>query len=216
VVAVVPAPAPETVVVAPKGADGSVEIHIATKELVTLEHRAGPGTPWQFGCETPCDARLPGADEYRVVGSGVNESKPFVLTTPKGDVVKISVAPGVKSKAKIGEVLTFTGAVMAVGALVIGIGASDPNSVFTSNGGNNTNNYNWNVIAVGTTIGVVGLVTGIVGGAYWYDNSSTRVAGDVQGDQPARGSAEPRYQTGMRVNAPSAPVYGAPIFSASF
>ena len=183
-------------------------------ELVTLEHRTGPGAPWERGCETPCDARLPGADEFRIVGQGVNESEPFSLTTPKGDVVKIHVSPGLKSRAKIGEVMTFTGAVLFVGALVVGIGASDPGATFNANG--TTNNYNWNVIAVGTTIGVAGLVTGILGGSWWYDNSRTRVAGDVQADQPARGGLEPRYQTGLRLAGPEIPIYGAPLFTTSF
>ncbi len=196
------------------GADGLVQIHIETKELVTLEHRSGPTAPWQHGCETPCDTRLPGADEFRVVGNGVNESEPFSLTTPKGDVVKIHVAPGLKSRARIGEILTFTGAVLVVGALVVGIGASDPGATFPANG--QTDNYNWNVIAVGTGVAVVGLVSGILGGAWWYDNSHTRVAGDVQGDQPARGGLEPRYQTGMRMAGPAMPSYTAQLFSTSF
>jgi hypothetical protein len=208
---VVASAAPSTPV---ESTEGLVEIHIATKELVTLEHRSGPGAPWQFGCQTPCDKKLPGADEFRAVAEGAVDSEPFNLTTPKGDTVKIHVAPGLKSKAKVGEYMTFTGAVLFVGALVVGIGASDPSATFNANG--STNNYNWNVIAVGTAIGVAGLATGIVGGAWWYDNSSTRVAGDIQGAQPARGGLEPHYQTGMRMNGPSAPVYGAPLFSASF
>ena len=195
------------------GADGTVQVHIATKELVTLEHRS-PGGAWQRVCETPCDARVPGGDEFRIVGEGINDSQPFSLTTPKGDVVKIHVAPGIKRKAKIGEYMTFTGAVLFVGALVVGIGAADPGSTFQANG--STNNYNWDVIAVGTAIGVVGAVSTILGGAWWYDNSQTRVAGDVQGDQPARGGLEPRYQTGLRVSAPAAPMYSAPILSATF
>ncbi len=60
---VVEAPAGSTVVVttvpaapAAQAGDGLVKIHIATKELVSLEHRSGPGAPWQFACETPCDS----------------------------------------------------------------------------------------------------------------------------------------------------------------
>jgi hypothetical protein len=198
------------------GADGKVRVHIQTKELVTLEHRSGPDAPWEHGCETPCDVRLPAADEYRVVGIGLNESVPFSLTAPNGDVVTIHVAPGIKSRAKTGEIMTFTGAVLLVGAVVVGIGASDPGKTFQANGV--TDNYNWDVIAVGTTVAVAGLITGILGGAWWYDNSHSRVAGDVQqgADQPARGSNEPRYLTGMRMGAPNIQAYTAPLFSTTF
>ena len=204
---------------APKPADGLVKVHIQTKELVTIEHRRGPEAAWEHGCETPCDARLPANDEYRIVGNGVVDSPTFLLTSPKGDMVKVHVAPGIKSKAKVGEILTFTGAVLVVGALVVGIGSADPGSVFSSNGGNNTDNYNWDVLAVGTGVAVAGIVTGVLGGAWWYDNSHTRIAGDVQeeGTQPAsRGGMEPRYQTGMRFAAPGLQTYSAPIFSTSF
>jgi hypothetical protein len=207
---------------APHAADGLVKIHIMTKELVTLEHRSGANAPWQHACETPCDTRLPPADEYRIVGEGVAESSSFSLTTPKGDEVKIHVAPGLKSKAKIGEVLTFTGAVLVVGAIVVGVGAADPSSVFNASG--QTDNYNWNVIEVATGIAVTGVVAGILGGAWWYDNSHTRVAGDLQeNDQrspppPVRGGLEPAYQTGMRLSGPGlgVPSYTAPLFTTSF
>jgi hypothetical protein len=218
---VIQAPAGSTVVVttvpaapAVVSGDGLVKVHIQTKELVTLEHRSGPGVPWQVACETPCDVRLPATDQYRVVGAGLNESEPFVLATPKGDTVKIHVAPGLRNREKIGEALTITGATLTVGALIVGLVAAEPSSVFQANG--TTNNTNWNVIAVGTTIAVVGLGTGIFGGAWWYDNAHTRVAGDIQGDQPARGAAEPRYQTGMRSVVPNLQTYSATLFTASF
>ncbi len=145
---------------------------------------------------------------------GLNESKPFVLTTPKGDTVKIHVAPGLRQREKIGEALTITGAALTVGALIVGLAAAEPSSVFSSSG--STDNANWNVIAVGTGVAVVGLVTGIFGGAWWYDNAHTRVAGDIQGEPPARGGLEPRYQTGMRVAVPNLPSYSATLFTASF
>jgi len=198
----------------PPAADGLVKVHIATKELVILEHRSGPTAPWTAGCETPCDARLPAADEYRIVGTGVNESEPFVLTAPKGDEVTVHVSPGLKKRERLGEILTISGAVVTIGAVAIGIAAADPSRTFNASG--TTDNYNWNVIAVGTAVAVVGITTGILGGAWWYDNSQTRVAGDVQADPPARGGLEPRYQTGMRMSAPNIATYSATLFSTSF
>jgi len=215
VVAAPPAAAAPAVA-APAGADGLVMVHIQTKELVTLEHRSGPNGAWQVGCETPCDARLPVGDEYRVVGAGVNESGTFALSTPKGDTVKVHVAPALKSRERLGQALTITGAVVTVGALVVGVAASDPGATFSSTTSGATDNYNWNVIAVGTAVALAGLTTAIVGGAFWYDNTETRVAGDVQGQQPARGDIEPRYQTGMRTNGVTLPSYSATLFSTTF
>jgi hypothetical protein len=219
VVEVLPPPPPLPVVIeaplAPVAGDGLVKVHIETKELVTVEHRSGPGAPWQVACETPCDTRLPAADEYRIVGQGLNPSKTFVLTTPKGDTVKVHVAPGLKHREKVGEVLTITGAVVTVGGLIVGLAAASPSSVFQADG--TTNMTNWNVIAAGTTVALAGLVTGILGGAWWYDNAHTRVAGDVQGEPPARGGVEPRFQTGLRSATPATgPVYSTTLFSASF
>jgi len=195
-------------------ADGLVQVHIQTKELVTLEHRSGPGAPWQTACDTPCDTRLPAGDQYRVIGVGINDSDPFALTSPKGDVVSVHVAPGFKKRAKIGEALTIGGGVVLVGAVVIGLVAADPGKTFNPDG--TTNNYNWDVIAVGTGIAVAGLTTAIFGGSWWYNNASTRVAGDVQADQPVHGGLEPRYQTGMRMGGPGIPMYSTSIFSTSF
>ena len=205
-----------TVAVVTPVVDGLVQVHIRTKELVTIQHRRGPDAEWQTACETPCDARLPATDEYRVIGKGLEDSEPFLLTSPKGDVVNINVQPGIKSRARTGEIMTFTGVVVTVGAIVVGIAAANPGDTFSANG--TTNNYNWNVIAGGTTIAVAGLVTGILGGAWWYDNAHTRVAGDVENgkEPPARGGLEPRYQTGMRTPAPNVATYGTTIFSTSF
>jgi hypothetical protein len=194
--------------------DGKVEVHIHTKELVTIEHRASPNDPWETACETPCDARLPAGDQYRVVGEGVNPSETFALTSPTGDVVTIHVAPGLKKRARIGEALTIGGAVVFVGAAVIGLVAANPQGAFSANGA--TDNYNWDVIAVGTGIALAGLTTAIFGGSWWYNNASTRVAGDVQADQPTRGSIDNRYQTGMRMNGPAIPTYSTSVFSTSF
>jgi hypothetical protein len=211
-----PAPSGLASGTAAPAAEGTIKVHIQTKELVTLEHRSGPDASWQHGCQTPCDAQLPAADEYRVIGEGVNESQPFSLTVPKGDTVTIHVSPGLKSKEKTGEIMTITGAVVFVGAVVAGIAAADPSVINQANSTGVTNNYNWNVIAVGTTVALAGLVTGILGGAWWYDNSHTKVAGDVQGDQPVRGGLEPRYQTGLRQTIPNLPSYGTPVLSLSF
>jgi hypothetical protein len=210
-----PGQAPTTVVAAVPVVDGKVEVHIQTKELVTLEHRSGPDGAWQFGCQTPCDTRLPAGDQYRVVGEGLNESEPFALTSPNGDVVKISVSPGLRKRERTGEILTLAGAAVFVGAVVVGLAAANPGSVFQANG--STDNYNWNVIAVGTGVAVAALTTGIVGASWWYDNSRTRVAGDVQGEPPARGANDPRFAPGLRLaGSVMPPAYTATVFTTSF
>ena len=146
--------------------------------------------PWQTACETPCDARLPLGDEYRMVGPGLNDSKPFVLAVGKDGDSKLHFQPGFKRKEKIGEGLAIGGAVLLVGGVIGGLAAASPSSVFNANG--TSNDYNFNVIAVGTGIAVTGLVVGLVGVSYWSDNSSSKVAGDLQGALAARGGTEPR------------------------
>ena len=197
----------------PAVADGLVEVHIQTKELVALEHRTGPDAAWQVACETPCDTRLPAGDEYRVTGRGLNDSEVFALTSPKGNVVRIHVAPGFTKRERIGKIMTIGGGVVLVGAVVIGLAAADPSKTFNADG--STNNYNWNVIAVGTGFALAGLTTAIFGASWWYDNAHTRIGGDIQGEQPAHGGIEPRYQTAFRLGAPSMTA-GTTLFSHSF
>jgi hypothetical protein len=193
-----------------------IQVHIRTKELVVLERRSSADGAWQPACETPCDARLPVGDDYRMVGPGLNDSKVFQLGTGKDGVANLSFRVGQKKKEKIGEYMTIGGAVLFVGGVVGGLAAADPGSIFNSNGGNNSNDYNFNVIAVGTTIAVAGLVTGLVGLSWWTDNSHSLVAGDIQGAPPAKGGIEPRYQTGMRMTGPTTAAYTTTIFSTSF
>lgn len=194
-------------------ADGTVQVHIKTKELVVLERR-GSDNVWTTACETPCDARLPVGDDYRMVGPGLNDSKVFHLGQGKDGVVTLHFRPGVKKKEKTGEYMAIGGGILFVGGVVGGLIAASPSSVFNSSG--TSNDYNFNVIAVGTGIALAGLVTGLVGVSWWVDNSHSLAAGDIQTAQPARGDLEPRVQTGMRMSSPTNAGYTTTIFSTTF
>jgi hypothetical protein len=168
---------------------------------VSLEHRAGPGAAWEHACDSPCDQRLPVADQYRIVGGpDVNESNPFVLDGSKGDRAVLYVAPGTKTRQKIGTGILIGGAIVAVGGAIGGFAASCPSCDF--NQGTSTDNRNWLAIGVGTGLAVVGISASIFGAAWLIDNSHSRVSGAVQAAPPARGANDPVYVTGMRAPMP--------------
>jgi hypothetical protein len=197
-----PAPAAAT-------ADGTVLVHIETHERGNLERRSAPGGAWEFACEAPCDKRLPVGDQYHFVGAGVNESRVFNLDGSRGDRVVLYLGGGDKQREKIGKwTVVGAGALFVAGILTIAIG-SHPSHTFQADG--TTNNSNFNVLAVGTSLIVVGLAGGLFGGAWWYGNSRSHVTGDVLGAPPARGSLPPAQQTGMRMPVPAAQTFEVPV-----
>jgi len=199
--AAAPAPASTTAEAAPASTDGTVLVHIDSSSTVSLERRPGPGAPWEHACDSPCDGRLPVGEQYRVVGTGLNESNPFTIDGSKGDRAVLFVAPGVKSKATIGTGLLIGGAVVVVGSFVFGLVGACPSCTFRQGAATNTTNDD--VIGAATGLGVVGLATGIFGAAWLYDNSHSRVAGAVQAAPPARGAIDPSSGTGLRAPVPS-------------
>jgi hypothetical protein len=185
----------------PASTDGTLLVHLDSPSTVSLEHRAGPQAAWEHACDSPCDARLPVADQYRIVGGpDINASNPFILDGSKGDRAVLYVAPGSKTRQKIGTGILIGGAVVAVGGAIAGFAASCPSCDF--NQGTSTDNRNWLAIGVGTGLAVVGISAGIFGAAWLVDNGHSRVSGAVQAAPPARGSNDPVYVTGMRATMP--------------
>jgi hypothetical protein len=205
VVVATPAPAPaapaSAAVVVVASTDGTVLVHLETPSPVSLEHRAGPQAAWEHGCDSPCDARMPVGDEYRIVGgSDINQSNSFILDGSKGDRAVLYVAPGSKNRQKIGTGILIGGAVVLVGGVIGGLAAACPSCTFQANG--TTDNQNWLAIGIGTGLAVVGLSAGIFGASWLVNNAHTQVSGAVQAAPPARGAADPVYVTGMRSTVP--------------
>jgi hypothetical protein len=233
VVGTAPAAAPAVVVAAPPGAtvsvsttpaasvavstvastDGTILVHVDSPSKVSLERRSSPSASWEHACESPCDGRLPVGDQYRVVGTGMNESNPFTLDASKGDRAVLLVAPGTKQKAKIGEALLIGGAVVLVGSVVFGAIAACPSCTFQTRNGGLTDTTNTDVIGVATGLAVGGLATGIFGAAWWVDNQHSRVSGAVQAAPPARGGLDPAHLAGMRAPMPvMTQAFTVPVF----
>jgi uncharacterized membrane protein YidH (DUF202 family) len=193
--------------------------------MVLLEHRSAPNAPWESACEGSCDRRLPIADEYRVIGTGINGSRPFNLDGTKGDKVVLKVVAGEHKRENIGKyILIGGGALIVAGIVVIAVG-SHPSQTFQADG--TTNNTNFDVLTAGTALILGGLVGGVYGGATWYNNRHSHVGGDVQGVGPARDPHATRDEdasivrpeltaTGMRTPAPVAPMFQIPLLNRSF
>ena len=64
-------------------AAGKVTVHIQSSSPVSLEHRAPGQSAWQFVCGSPCDQAISTTDEYHIVGTGLNDSKPPWSTRPR-------------------------------------------------------------------------------------------------------------------------------------
>jgi hypothetical protein len=202
-VVVIAPPASTVGVSTPAAPDGTVLVHIDSPSKVSLERRSSPAASWEHACESPCDGRLPVGDQYRVVGTGMNESNPFTLDGSKGDRAVLLVAPGTKQRAKIGEGLLIGGAIVLVGSVVFGLVAACPSCTFQSSTGAATNTTNTDVIGAATGLAVAGLATGIFGAAWWVDNQHSRVSGAVQAAPPARGGLDPALVTGLRAPMPA-------------
>jgi hypothetical protein len=210
-----PAPAPAVVVTAPPGStvevstsvtvpssDGTLLVHIDSPSKVTLERRTSPSASWEHACESPCDGRLPVGDQYRIVGTGINESNVFTLDGTKGDRAVLLVAPGTEQKAKIGEGLLIGAGIVLVGSVVFGFAASCPSCTFSVNTGGQSNTTNFDVIGAATGLAVLSVATGIFGAAWWVDNQHSRVSGAVQAAPPARGGLDPALVAASGLRAP--------------
>jgi hypothetical protein len=200
--AATPPASPAATTPAAPSTDGTVLVHIDSPQKVTLEHRSSPSASWEHACESPCDGRLSVGDQYRIVGTGINESNPFTLDGTKGDRAVLLVAPGTEQKAKIGEGLLIGAGIVLVGSVVFGFAASCPSCTFSVNTGGQSNTTNFDVIGVATGLATLSVATGIFGAAWWVDNQHSRVSGAVQAAPPARGGLDPAAVAGSGLRAP--------------
>src|SRR5262249_25503445 len=103
-------------------ADGQVEVHIESAKQVNLERREG--ATWQFVCTSPCDQKVSVSSEYRVMGTDLNESKPFMLDSSKGKVT-LNVIPGYHNKQQQGLYILIGAGVVTVGGILTILIGSD-------------------------------------------------------------------------------------------
>jgi hypothetical protein len=168
------APAKAAAAPAPAAAPGTVTVHVNSPQKVSLEHRAPGHETWEFVCNSPCDQSLSSTDEYRIVGAGLNESRSFLLDTSNGDKITLDVTPGTHNKYTTGEWVLI--GVFIVGGVITLLAGSSSNAV-PGEDGTVTSNKNTNWIFVGTSLILAGVIGGLVGGSFMYDNAHTHVDG---------------------------------------
>lgn len=191
--------------------DGTVEVHLDSVRLVSLERRASTGASWERVCNSPCDARTPSGLEYRVVGIGVNPSRPFRISPSATGKVQLSVAPGLRKKETLGIGVAIAGGVVTVAGLIVVIAGSSSANTFQADG--LTHNGNTDFIAAGSLMMLGGLAAVITGGAWAIDNSRSKVDGDVV--TPA-GKDAAVSRAGQLARAGTQMGFALPVFSGSF
>ena len=166
------APAP------PANPPGTVVVHINSARAVSLEKRSSGTSAWEHVCNSPCDAATSVNDEYQIVGEDLNDSVPFILDGSHGEKITLDVTPGVHNKAARGGWILAGGAVLTVGGIVTLVAGSKSNYV-AGDGGVGTSNSNTDWIFVGSALVLAGVVAGLTGGAFMYDNAHTKVEGAI-------------------------------------
>jgi hypothetical protein len=126
-VAALPSPAHAQQASPVPAADGTLHVHVAEPEPLTLEMRVAEDSPWLVLCKTPCDARLSTHAEYRVGGPGYVPSSAFQLTSEEGPSVNFEVRPFSRDRRRVAIGLTLLGpAAMVTGAVMISQSGEHP------------------------------------------------------------------------------------------
>ncbi len=216
--------------------DALVAVHIDSPVPVSLERRAPGGTTWENVCTTPCDVKTSSVSEYRIVGTDLNDSKPFMIDGTK-EKVNLNVTPGSKARADAGLYILVAGGIVAIAGVAVLFLGADKSSVFTNDG--QTHNKHLNAMFFGGALVLTGVATGIFGAGWMIGNRHSDVGGDVSktlDEKPAPGGggggaapgggggAEVKFSTSSRQptwNAPKAPpglpqVMTVPVFSGRF
>jgi hypothetical protein len=184
---------------------GTVMVHIDAPLAVSLARREAGSTRFEPACVSPCDQAMPIEGEYQITGGEMSPSKPFLLDAKKGKVV-LTVSPGTAKKQKIGlYTLIGSGVLFVGGALVTLIGANAK-----TNASGEIPQSNTGTIFVGEIMMLTGVVGGIFGGAWYLDNRTTGVDGDVGKTIPEKSGGAPGGAVQVKVSASREPVFSAP------
>lgn len=204
-----PAPVPAPLV----AEEDLVEIHIESPRPVRLIRRHGDNTDWYKVCHSPCDVKVPRADELMITGRGVYRSKPFHVGAEHGKRVTLFINPASKKMHRAGLLALGGAGVLALGGAVVLAAGVAPDSTFSNDG--TTHNENTTAIAVGSLLLVGAVTAGITGGAWTFDNMKTKVEVEVPSRQPNREPGQPA-QTGLPSPQAMAPAFAIPLFRGTF
>ena len=219
---------------APANDDALVAVHVDSPVPVSLARRAPGSTTWENVCTTPCDVKTSSVSEYRITGTDLNDSKPFMIDGTK-EKVNLSVSPGSKGRADAGLYILVAGGIVTTAGIAVMFLGSDKNGVFANDDGQ-THNAHLNAMFFGGALVMAGVTTGIFGAGWMIGNRHSDVGGDVAkviDEKPAPGSspsapgggggAEVKFSTSSRQPTwntqknPGLPqVMSVPIFAGRF
>jgi hypothetical protein len=200
-------------------ADGMVMVHIKSDKPVSLQKRAGESGSWETVCSSPCDMKVSVSDQYQVTGDGVNPSKPFMLNT-SGSTANLDITVGSEKTKSTGLIVLGVGGALTLGGLLVALIGGGTGGVSGTGAGDDgtTHNKHTNMFWVGGALVMVGVATGIYGGAMFVNSAHSQVEGDVAKPQPVRGQNKtPDAGHYEAKNAtPVVPVFTVPIFQGKF
>lgn len=171
-------------------ATGTVIVHVDSPSPVVLEKRASDKASWERVCESPCDVKAPVDAQYRITGTDISESKPFMLQT-RGDMAMIKVTPGSHGKATAGWIVLGAGGAALIGGLILNLIGTGQNHIAGQGGPGDTATTDTdraNLFWVGSSLMVAGVVAGVYGGSLILNGAHSGVEGSVQSPPPAQGS----------------------------
>lgn len=169
-----PAPAPASVETPTPKSDG-IEVHIESPVPANLEHRATPTSAWESVCSTPCDTQARPGDQYRVSGSEVAPSAPFVIDGATGKAA-LRVDPGSIRKSQIGLGFLIGAGVLGVAGIITLIVGGTFDGFGTDGVASQGRT---NALFAGSFMLIGALGVGTWGGATWYNNKTSRVDGPL-------------------------------------
>jgi hypothetical protein len=99
----------------------AVHLHIDSSRVVEFQHRPSAEYEWALACASPCDAKVPLADQYRIAGAGIRPSSSFSLSAQPGDRVRLGVSSSSSTANGFGRAIAIGGGVI----VVLGLASSD-------------------------------------------------------------------------------------------
>jgi hypothetical protein len=185
-----------------------VSVHLESRVVADLEHRASSDAPWENICVTPCDIVTMTAGEYRIVGVGVAASLPFVFDAAKGGALSVTVRTGSLAIARRGLwLLAGAGAIGIAGAITLAVGGAS--GAFDAGGVGIQSRTDF--LFAGSLMVVAALGMGVWGTADWTENRLSRLDGPVLPAPSVGPQPEPRLHA-----PPQSVALSLPLISIAF